>query len=92
MEIPDKLSLVGNREQVSNHLNRVSSQGFYKELTFHYDIGIKNAIISAVLQFVDDSPFKKLRSRNILNSSKKYVGITAKEISGVVCLYFVFAE
>lgn len=92
MEIPDKLNLVGNREQVSAHLNKITQQGVYKELTFHYDIGIKNGIISAVLQFVDDSPFKKLRSRNILNNLKKYVGITAKEINGEVCMYFVFAE
>lgn len=91
MDIPDKISLIGNREQVSNHLNKVSQSGKYLEPTFHYDVGIKNSIISAVLQFVDDSPFKKLRSKNILNSSKRYVGITAKEINGLVCVYLVFA-
>ena len=52
-----------------------------KQFSFHYDVGSMNAETSCVLQLVDDNCQKKLRQKNILNPSFRYVGITAERIN-----------
>ena len=56
-------------------------------MSFHYDIGINNPIISIIYQIIDDSQFKGIRFKNIVKSNKKYIGVTAKIIENISCIY-----
>lgn len=92
IEIPDKISEWTKRENITKILSEVEKTGKYKQIGFHYDFGIKNALLSVILQIVDDSPFRGNRRTNIMNSSYEYIGISCKEINGNICYYFVFAS
>lgn len=93
LDIPDELSLIGNRDLISSGIQVIESKfSNYINFNFHYDIGINSALVSLVSQIVDDSPFKGIRSKNILNSNNVFVGITSKVVEGELCSYYLFAE
>lgn len=92
LDIPERMEDVGKREYITESLSRIESIGKYNELSFHYDIGVSNAILSVIFQVIDDSPFKGLRSKNLLNGNKEYVGISCKEVEGNTVAYLIFAE
>ena len=92
LEIPNSLEEVTKRENVSQLLFNLEKIGKYKNIAFHYDIGIKNPSLSIVLQIVDDSPFRGNRRNNILNSDYSYIGISSKLVNGYLCSYFTFAS
>ena len=48
-------------------------------------------MLSAVLQIVDDTPFKGQRRSNIQNNQFKYIGISHRKVEDEYCFYFVFA-
>ena len=92
IELPDELEKIANREDISKVLSDISNIGKYKDLSFHYDIGINNSIVSTVLQIIDDSPFRGLRMKNLVKSSKRYIGISVKIIEDIRCVYILMAE
>jgi len=61
------------------------------KVSFHFDIGYNNAETSAILQLVDDnSAFKDVRRKNILNENNIQVGITNIFDGKKNCAYLLF--
>ena len=92
LPIPDNFEDITKRETISNLLSDIEDLGKFSNIGFYYDIGIKNPIISTVLQIVDDSPFRGNRRNNIMNSTFTHIGITSKIINGNICSYFTFGN
>jgi len=68
-------------------------KGKYEVTHYHYDITYKDAEISTLMQVVDDNYGDKLRQKNILRRSTKYVGINYGKISdNLIVVYLVFAN
>ena len=64
----------------------------YSKIAFHYDLGVKNDVLSVILQLVDDSPFRGNRRNNILTSDYDCVGISVKIVNDIICTYYVFGK
>jgi len=63
------------------------------KVAFHFDIGYLNAEISAIIQLVDDNTaFKGLRRKNILNEDALQVGITNLSDGLKNCTYIFFLK
>ena len=92
LQISDKFEDITKRETISNLLSEIEELGKFHKIGFYYDIGIKNPIISTVLQIVDDSPFRGNRRNDILNSTFTHIGITSKIVDGNICSYFTFGS
>lgn len=94
IQVPNSREEWTRREIITKLLNELQykKKHVYKTLGFHFTIGIKNCLISSILQIVDDSPFRGSRRDNILSNSFKYVGISYRSIEGVNCHYFTFAS
>jgi hypothetical protein len=92
LPISDNFEDITKRETISNLLSKIEDLGKFSNIGFYYDIGIKNPIISTVLQIVDDSPFRGNRRNNIMNSTFTHIGITSKIINGNICSYFTFGN
>lgn len=92
ISLPDMLSKIGVRETISFSIEEILSKNIYKDISFHYDIGINNPIVSIILQIVDDSQFKGVRFSNLIKSNKTHIGITSSLVEGYRCVYIVIAE
>jgi hypothetical protein len=92
LPIPNNMNEWTKRENISVLLKELEFTGKYSQIAFHYEIGIKNSIVSTILQVVDDSPFRGSRRNNIMNSNFNYIGITSKEHEGQICSFFTFAS
>lgn len=92
ISLPDILSKIGIRETISLSIEEILRKNIYKDISFHYDIGINSPIISTILQIVDDSQFKGVRFSNLIKSNKTHIGITSSLVEGYRCVYIVIAE
>lgn len=94
--IPENPSNWTSKEYIAEAVNNVKANikdtSGYRNFSFHFDVGSPFSENSFVLQLVDDTPFKGSRSRNILNPTFKYIGISSNKVKNKHCGYFLFAN
>jgi hypothetical protein len=67
--------------------------GKYSDCVFNMDLGVSEAELSALLQIVDDSPFKGKRRENLLNPNNRFIGISyVSKPKNKFCCYITFAK
>lgn len=65
----------------------------YPECVFNMDLGVSDPEMSALLQVVDDSPFKGKRRDNLLNPNNRFVGISyVSKPKNKFCCYLTFSK
>jgi hypothetical protein len=93
--IPEDQSSWIIKDLISENVNKLKAkakeEGKYTNFNFHFDIGSSQPESSFVLQLVDDTAFKGNRSKNLLSSSFKFVGINSTKHRNKHCGYFLFA-
>lgn len=92
LNISDNIKEWTKREIISSQLNGIEKLNKYSKIAFHYDLGVKNDVLSVILQLVDDSPFRGNRRNNILTSDYDCVGISVKIVNDIICTYYVFGK
>ncbi len=96
IEIPQESSNWASKSTIADSVNKVKQEmkevHCYKNFNFHFDIGSPFSEVSFVLQLVDDTPFKGSRSRNILNPTFQYLGISSQKVKNKHCGYYLFAN
>lgn len=89
-----KPEICSSKEYITKTFMDLNNQakGRYKIVGFHYDISVNDAILSTIIQVVDDNNSNGQRRRHILNERVKYVGINIGKVQeGIYCIYLVFA-
>lgn len=79
-------------EIVKNKKDSLKGNSSYNNFNFHFDVGSPYSEISFILQLIDDTPFKGARSKNILNPTFKYIGISSLKVKNKHCGYYLFAN
>jgi len=93
IKVPDDKELWTDIEFLKRKCNEKKEEyNTIQENAFHFDIGSSNPEVSLIMQLVDDTSFRGIRTSNLLSKEFKYIGIDNQMFDNISCSYFYLAS